>query len=58
MHHRDAFLQRVEWVFDFDGFAVIDDLAFVHLIHAEEAFHQRGLSRAVFTHQRVNGTGS
>ena len=39
-------------------FALVFNFALVHLVNAEHAFHQCGLTGAVFTHQRHDLTGA
>ena len=58
VHHGDAPVQRVQRALDLDFLSLIDDLALVHVVNAEHALHQRGLARAVFSHQRVDGAGA
>ena len=52
MHHGNAAVQCIQRGGDGDFFAFVFDLALVHLVNAEHAFHQCGLTGAVFTHQR------
>ena len=56
VHHGDAVLQRLLGVFEVDLSALKVNVPLVLLIDAEQAFHQRGLARAVFTHQGVDRT--
>ena len=58
VHHGDAPVQRVQRALDLDLLAFVDDLALVHVVNAEHALHQRGLARAVFSHQGVDGAGA
>ena len=51
MHHRDAAVQRFQRVRDGNFLAFVFDLALVHLVNAEHALHQSGLTSAVFAHQ-------
>ena len=52
MHHGNAAVQCIQRVRNNDLFSLVFDLALVHLVNAEHAFHQCGLTGAVFTHQR------
>ena len=56
MHHADVQSRGVVGVVDLDLFAILFDDAGLRLIQAEQHAHQRGLSGAVFTKQRVNFT--
>ena len=58
VHHGNAPVQGIQRAFDLDLFALVDHLALVHVIDTEHALHQRGLSGAVLSHQRVNGAGA
>ncbi len=58
VHHGDALVQGVQRSFDLDLLPLVNHLALVHVIDAEHALHQRGLSGAVLSHQRVNGAGA
>ena len=51
VHHRNAALQRVQRGGDVDLFALVFDLALIHLVNTKHAFHQGGLAGAVFAHQ-------
>ena len=53
MNHADAQRVGVIGVVDFNRLAVDPDFPFFRLIQAEKDAHQRGLSGAVFTQQRV-----
>ena len=57
MHHGDAVCQRLlaAGKIHFASFQI--NVAAVLVVNAEQALHQRRFSRAVFTHQGVNGTG-
>ena len=52
MHHGNAAVQCIQRGGNGDFFAFVFDLALVHLVNAEHAFHQCGLTGAVLTHQR------
>ena len=54
MHHRHAVVQRVARAGEIDGLAVHQDFAAVARVDAKQALHQRGLARAVLTHQGVH----
>ena len=54
MHHADAQTVRVVWILDLDLLPVFPDNALFRLVHAEQHAHQRGLSGAVFSQQRVD----
>ena len=56
--HGDAPVQGIQGAFDLNRLPLIDDLAFVHMINAEHAFHQSGLAGAVFAHQGMDGAGA
>ena len=58
MHHGNAPVQGVQRSLDLDLLALVDHLALVHVIDAEHALHQCGLSGAVLSHQRVDGAGA
>ena len=58
VHHGDALGERVHRVSDGHGLSVHADLARVHLVDAEHAFHQSRFTGAVFAHQGVNRTGT
>ena len=57
VHHGDALLQRVKRIGDMHRLALVNHLARVHLIYAEQALHQGGFARAVFPHQGVYRAG-
>ena len=57
MHHGNAVLQSFLGILEIDLLAFQVDVAGVLAINAEEAFHQGGFARTVFSHQRVNRTG-
>ena len=57
MHHGNAAVQCIQRGGDGDFFAVFD-LALVHLVNAEHAFHQSGLTGAVFAHQSHDFAGT
>ena len=54
MYHRHAILKRILRASEGDLSSVEQYLAAVESIDAEKAFHQRGFSRAVLAHQRVD----
>ena len=54
VHHGHAVVQRVAGARERDGLALHRNGAAVAGIDAEQALHQRGLTRAVFAHQRVH----
>ena len=54
VHHGHAVFQRFLGAFEIDFFSVEQDRAAVFVVDTEQALHQGGLSRAVFSHQRVN----
>ena len=54
MHHRNAVFHGVFRSGKFNFFALDFYAARIFFINSEQAFHQRGFSRAVFSHQRVN----
>ena len=56
--HGNAPVQRVQGTLDLDLLALVDNLALVHVVNAEHALHQCGLTRAVFSHQRVDRAGA
>jgi len=56
LHHRDAAQQRVMRGLYVNFLPVEDDRAFVSLVDAEQALHQRGLAGAVLTHQSMHGS--
>jgi len=58
MNHGNASVQCIQWCWDGHLFAFVFDLALVHLVNAEHAFHQGGLACAVFAHQRHDFTGA
>ena len=58
VHHGDATVEGVQRALDLDLLPLVNHLALVHVIDAEHALHQRGLSGAVLSHQRVNGAGA
>ena len=58
MHHRDAHIQRLKRVVDFNFFALVVNFALIHFVNAEHALHQSGFTRAILAHQRVNRAGS
>ena len=58
MHHGDAHLQRLHGVVDLHLFALIEDLALIHLVDAEHTLHERGFARAVLAHERMDGAGA
>ena len=57
MDHGDAVFQRLLRIFEINFLAVQNDGAAVFGIDAKQALHQRGFSRAVLAHQRMDGTG-
>ena len=57
MHHGDAVEQRLLGVFEVDLSALEEYMPLVLAVDAEEAFHQRGFTRAVFAHQGVDRPG-
>ena len=56
--HGDAPVQGIQGALDLNGLSLVNDFALVHMINAEHAFHQGGLSGAVFTHEGMDGTGA
>ena len=54
VHHGHAVFQRFLGAFEIDFLSVQQNRAAVFVVDAEQALHQGGLSRAVFSHQRVN----
>ena len=58
MHHGDAFVQSVQRGGDGDLLSFVLDLALVHLVNAEHAFHQGGFAGAVLAHQGHDGAGA
>ena len=58
VHHSDTLTQRVHRVLDHSRLSINVDLSFIHLVNAEHAFHQCGLSGTVFTHQSVDFSGT
>ena len=58
MHHGNAAVQCIQRGGDGNFFALVFNFALVHLVNAKHAFHQCGLTGAVFTHQRHDLTGA
>jgi len=58
MHHGNAAVQCIQRVRNNDLFSLVFDLALVHLVNAEHALHQGGLTGTVFAHQGHNFTGA
>ena len=58
MHHGNATVQCIQGGGDVDLLPFVFDLAFVHLINAEHAFHQGGLAGAVFAHEGHDFAGA
>ncbi len=56
--HRHTVLQGLLGTLEVDLFAIQDDGTAILAVNAEQALHQCGFSRAVFSHQGVNGTGT
>ena len=56
--HGHAVVQRVPGACERHGLSIHRDGAAVAGVDAEKALHQRGLARAVFTHQRVYRAGA
>ena len=52
--HRDTGIERLPGIGKFPNATVQHDASRIRLVHAKQAFHQRGLSGTVLTHQRVN----
>ena len=58
MHHGKSFVKGVVGVCNLRFHAVDEDLAFIHFVDTEQAFHQCRLTGAVFPHQCMNGAGA
>ena len=58
MHHGNAAVQCIQRGGDSHLFPLVFNFALVHLVNAKHAFHQCGLTGAVFTHQRHDLTGA
>ena len=58
VHHRDAAVQCFQRVGDVGFLPFVFDLALVHLVNAEHAFHQSGLTGTVLAHQGHHFTGA
>ena len=58
MNHGDAVIKRIAGIGKGDLFPIDLNCAFILRIDAKKAFHQRGLTRAVFAHQGMDGTGT
>ena len=56
MYHRYAFFHRFVRIVDFHLFPVQVDFSLIHLINAEKAFHQGGLSCTIFPHKGMDCT--
>ena len=57
MHHCNAAVQCIKRSLDIDLFALVDNLALVHVVDTKHALHQGGFAGAVLAHQRMDGTG-
>ena len=53
MDHRNSHVQRIGSIIFGDGFAVKDDLSGCYRLDPDQAFHQRGFTRAVLTAKRM-----
>ena len=58
MHHCDAAVQCIQRGGDVDLLAFVLDLALIHLVNAEHAFHQGGLTGTVLAHQGHDFAGA
>ena len=58
MHHGNAAAQCFQRVRNNDLFSLVFDLALVHLVNAEHALHQGGLTGTVLAHQGHHFTGA
>ncbi len=58
MYHSQAVVQGFIRIADVHLFPVHIYFAFVHMVDAEEAFHQCGFAGAIFTHECMDGPGA
>ena len=58
MYHCQSFVKGFIRIVDLYFFPVQIDLSFIHMINAEQTFHQGGFTGAVLSHQCMDGTGT
>ena len=58
VNHGDAVIECIAGIGKGYLFPIDLNRAFIFAVDSKQALHQRGLTRAVFTHQGVNGTGT
>ena len=58
MHHGNSHLEGLQGVVNRNLLSLENDLSGIHLIDAEQAFHQRRFAGAVFPHQGMDSSGA